>query len=229
MYLVIFIHFCFFSRFTHGSCHKRGTARLISIIHARTIIKEALIFNRCVQLSLLHEYDRSARLGIASFPSSGVRNAHWTQGTGQIALYSTVQFNPPVSNIVTTELHWQLRVTTTHVNKTSRRYLGTYQGNLVPREGREGTLPFFKRKSRGDKVGTLGVLILFPVQFRHLSQSHNLKLLIMVWPAGSWFFPHFSSWPWHQHESWVDRIRWFVWNHPPKPRPRWSGMRGKVD
>ena len=145
------------------------------------------------------------------------------------AQYSTVQFNSPISNIVTVELLWQLRVTTTHANKRwRRRYLGTYQGNLVPREGREGSLPFVKGKSSGDKGGTLGVLTLFPMQFRHLSQSYSLKLLIMVWPAGSWSFPYFSLWPWHQHDAWVDRIQWFVWNHPPKPRPCGSGMPGKV-
>ena len=59
-------------------------------------------------------------------------------------------------------MHWQLRVTTTHVNERSRRYLSTYQGNLVPREGREGSLPFFKGKSSGDKGGTLGCLSCSP-------------------------------------------------------------------
>ena len=60
-------------------------------------------------------------------------------------------------------MHWQLRVTTTHVNERSRRYLSTYQGNLVPREGREGSFPFFlKGKAVGTRVEPWGCLSCSP-------------------------------------------------------------------
>lgn len=164
IYLVIFIHFCFFSRFTHGSCHKRGTACLISIIHTRTIIKEALIFNRCVQLSPLHEYDRSARLRIASFPSLRMRNARWTQGTGLIALYSTVQYSLILQSVILLP-----QCCTDHyVSRPRIRTKGQgdtwvlIRATLSPGSGERGPSLFLKGKAAGTRVEPWGCLSCSP-------------------------------------------------------------------
>ena len=63
-----------------------------------------------------------------------------------------------------------------------------------------------------------------------LSSVRNEGVTWEAWALAYRPFPH-SCKQRHQLEAWVDNIQWFIWNCPPKPRPRffmfahWSVMR----